>query len=66
MIEAQHENIVKISSIFYKEDDPNQELCYSMPIIKSGDLFHEILFKDIIFNAQIEKIYDEFIYDTFV
>ena len=66
MVEAQHENIVEVSSVFFKDDDPEQELCYSMPIVKSGDLFNEIMFKDITNHDNSKSNYDEFIYDTLI
>ena len=33
LLKASHELILDVSSIFYKDDDPSKELCFSMPII---------------------------------
>jgi len=37
-----------------------------MPFIQSGDLFHEIMFKDFIITDDEREMYDEFIYDTLI
>ena len=47
IIQAAHENVMDISSVFWKDDDQTKELCYSMKIIKSGDLVKDLFFHEL-------------------
>ena len=47
LIKASHELIIEISSIFYKEDDPSKEICFSMPIFITGDMNNNLLIEDL-------------------
>ena len=38
MIEAMHENIIEVDDVMYKNDDPQNNVCYSMPYAVQGDL----------------------------
>ena len=64
LMAASHQNVIEISSVFHKNDDTSRELCYSMQIVKQGDLITELLF----FETEMEPnaFRDEFLYDTLI
>ena len=64
LVRAQHENVIELTSIFHKNDNSSEELCYSMPLIMSGDLINEILMQEFEENS-FEKN-EEFVYDTLI
>ena len=45
---AQHEKVLKVTHVFYDNDDPKGDICYSMPLLKHGDMDLFILFKELL------------------
>ena len=54
IIQAAHEHVIEVSSVFWKDDDPSKEICYSMQIIKSGDLVKDLLFHELLGRDDFE------------